>query len=857
MECILSHFSHSQTNLECDLQCIDLFYSSGQWSPMDQVCCPPRGAAARVMSPARVSFGRATMPQHVSRQPAAPLPYHIPLADVAVGERIGGGALGEVRVGACDGNQVALKSLHMLRTDDAAQAEWGGALSPAERGHQLALFVRECETLRGLDHRNILPFIGVVVDQDSEPLYLATQFIPGGTLHDLIHHARYAQLRDEAGCLPLLTQLAVAHDIFAGLSYLAGKHLIHRDIKPANILAVTENGQLVKVLLADFGESKQLTLTVTRAAGTVAGTPLYMAPEMHEEEDAKGPKADVFSAGVVLVEMGSGRQPNPGPERRRRQLVPEEERRAEDMRAVHHPQIADLARRCIVDDDGARASAAELEQMCAAMRAELEQQRGDDGADDRMAEATLYVKLLDGQRVGVQATASTTVAELIGRVVAELGRHRLVFAGRRLDPIRTVDDYNLLDGTQVHMLTVTTGSGDAQVERERREEIEVLNAQLHEENERLRAQVDTAVAAADQERLRVARLERELAAARLERQGGGGRCSGRGEDVVPGSAIEAVAQQRASMVVRGRVLAFGRNDYGQLGDGSTTDRHSHVEIASSLGGDNAQVAAGGNHSLILKTDGRVLAFGRNDCGQLGDGSTTDHHSPVEIASLGGDNAQVVAGNAHSLILKTDGRVLAFGSNSQGQLGDGSTTDRHSPVEIASLGGDNAQVAAGNYHSLILKTDGRVLAFGYNGYGQLGDGSTTRISPVEIASLGGDNAQVVAGGCHSLILKTDGRVLAFGSNGQGQLGDGSTTQRHSPVEIASLGGDNAQVAAGGCHSLILKTDGRVLAFGHNDDGQVGDGSTTRRHSPVEIASLGGDNAQVAAGGCHSLILRGAS
>ena len=159
-----------------------------------------------------VLSARFTM-QRAGGQQAAPLPYHIPLEDVAVGERIGGGALGEVRVAVYDGNQVALKSLHMLRTDDVAQAQWGGALSPAERDHQLALFIRECDTLRGLDHRNILPFIGVVVDRDSEPLFLATQFIPGGTLHDLIHHARYAQLRDEAGYLPLPTQLAVAHDI--------------------------------------------------------------------------------------------------------------------------------------------------------------------------------------------------------------------------------------------------------------------------------------------------------------------------------------------------------------------------------------------------------------------------------------------------------------------------------------------------------------------------------------------------------------------------------------------------------------------------------------------------------------------
>ena len=514
----------------------------------------------------------------------APPPYHIRLDDVAVGERIGGGALGEVRVGEHDGNAVALKSLHMLRTDDAAQAEWGGALSPAERDHQLALFRRECETLRGLHHRNVLPFIGVVVDPDSEPLYLATQFIAGGTLHDLVHHARYAQLRDAMGLLPLPTQLAVAHDIFSGLSYLAGKHLIHRDIKPANILAVVESGRLIKVLLADFGESKQLTMTMTRAAGTVAGTPLYMAPEMYEEEDGKGPKADVFSAGVVLIEMGSGRQPNPGPQMRRRQHVPEEERRAEDVAAVHHPEISDLARRCIVDDEAARAAAPEIQRLCAAaLRA---QQPLEDAAGGRLAETTVQVKLLDGRRIAVRATARTSIAELIGRVCVELGQQRLVFAGRQLDPSRTVDDYNLLDGTQVHMLAAAgsggaaggSGSDEARAERQRREGVEDVNAQLRAEIERLRAQngelraqngelgaqAAAAAAAAEQERSEaehsqqaMADLQRELDAARLERAGGGGGGGGGGgmvrhvprEGVPPRRAV-AAAQHPAGAVLK-------------------------------------------------------------------------------------------------------------------------------------------------------------------------------------------------------------------------------------------------------------------------------------------------------------------
>ena len=126
------------------------------------------------------------------------------------------------------------------------------------------------------------------------------------------------------------------------------------------------------------------------------------------------------------------------------------------MGAVHHPEISDLARRCVVDDEAARAAAPEIQRLCAAaLRA---QQPLEDAAGGRLAETTVQVKLLDGRRIAVRATARTSIAELIGRVCVELGQQRLVFAGRQLDPSRTVDDYNLLDGTQVHMLAAA-GSG--------------------------------------------------------------------------------------------------------------------------------------------------------------------------------------------------------------------------------------------------------------------------------------------------------------------------------------------------------------------------------------------------------------
>ena len=226
--------------------------------------------------------------------------YIISRRDVDVQEGpegvIGSGALGEVRRGEYRGEPCALKGLHLLRTDAASVAGFGGALNPDERSAYLGKFMQECEFMRSFKHDNIVPFFGVVCDDTAarEPLYLAMLLVPSGTLQDLIHGERYGLMRTDERCLPLEYQLVALAGLFAALEYLASRKLIHRDVKPANILAIVEPGEkqellLHKILLADFGEAKQLTQSMSRVSG--AGTPVYMAPEMGQEDEAKGPKA--------------------------------------------------------------------------------------------------------------------------------------------------------------------------------------------------------------------------------------------------------------------------------------------------------------------------------------------------------------------------------------------------------------------------------------------------------------------------------------------------------------------------------------------------------------------------------------
>jgi alpha-tubulin suppressor-like RCC1 family protein len=298
----------------------------------------------------------------------------------------------------------------------------------------------------------------------------------------------------------------------------------------------------------------------------------------------------------------------------------------------------------------------------------------------------------------------------------------------------------------------------------------------------------------------------------------------------------------------GTVWAWGRNSFGQLGDGTTTNRNIPVQVSDLT--DITAVAGGSAHSLALKSDGTVWAWGYNSYGQLGDGTTIDNSTPVQVSGLT-DVITVSGGADHSLALKSDGTVWAWGYNYYGQLGDGTTTDNSTPVQVSGLT-DVTTVAGGSTHSLALKSDGTVWTWGYNYYGQLGDGTTTDNStPVQVSSL--TDITAVAGGYnHSLALKSDGTVWVWGRNNYGQLGDGTTIKRYTPVQVSGLT-DVIAVSGGYHHNLALKSDGTVWAWGWNVFGQLGDGTTINRYTPVQVSGLTGFTA--VAGGYHSLAITG--
>lgn len=228
-------------------------------------------------------------------------------------------------------------------------------------------------------------------------------------------------------------------------------------------------------------------------------------------------------------------------------------------------------------------------------------------------------------------------------------------------------------------------------------------------------------------------------------------------------------------------------------------------------------ASNGGVSVAIRPDGTLWAWGDNRNGGVGDRSTTSRPSPVEIgASLKKSWLSVGAGLAHKMALATDGTLWAWGFNGMGQLGDGTTTDRLSPSPVEQLSDRKwVGVECGRFHTLGLALDGTVWAWGQNRFGQLGDGTTLdRSKPVRLAQPADKKWKTIcAGPDHNLALATDGTLWAWGSNNSGQLGDGTQTDRHTPVAVSALPNRKwIALAAGTQHSLALADDGSLWGWG---------------------------------------------
>ena len=309
----------------------------------------------------------------------------------------------------------------------------------------------------------------------------------------------------------------------------------------------------------------------------------------------------------------------------------------------------------------------------------------------------------------------------------------------------------------------------------------------------------------------------------------------------------------------GAAWAWGANNQGQLGDGTTTDRSTPVAVSMPAGVTFSAIAGGEAHSLALDISGQAWAWGWNGLGQLGDGTTTTRLTPVPVSMPAGVTFSAIAGNRrHSLALDSGGAAWAWGLNDVGQLGDGTTTNRLSPVPVSMPAGVTfSAIAAGYNYGLALDISSQAWGWGYNASGQLGDGTgITRLTPVPVSMPAGVTFSAIAAGWgHSLALDSGGAAWAWGVNFQGQLGDGTTTNRLAPVAVSMPAGVTFSAIAGGeAHTLALDIGGQGWAWGYNGQGQLGDGTTTDRSTPVAVSMPAGVTfSAIASGQRHSLAL----
>ncbi len=314
------------------------------------------------------------------------------------------------------------------------------------------------------------------------------------------------------------------------------------------------------------------------------------------------------------------------------------------------------------------------------------------------------------------------------------------------------------------------------------------------------------------------------------------------------------------LTTEGRLFSWGSNEYGQLGDGTIISKNYPINITSKFSLQNGEkilhFSTGGFHCLLITSFGRVFSWGNNEYGQLGDESNINKNLPVEITNkfslVNNEKIEnIKVGLGHSMVTTSMGRVYTWGNNEYGQLGDGTKTKRKKPTDVTRdfLFADNEKInfiALGALHSLVV-TSSRVFTFGSNESGQLGDATTKmRYKPVDITNRFSPLPEekiikIEAGRNYSLALTSIGRVFSWGNNKFGQLGIADyITGTTGPMDITNniINNDeelivNIFTGANSTHSYAISNNDKIYAWGNNEYGQLGEGSTIEKRSPIEI------------------------
>jgi alpha-tubulin suppressor-like RCC1 family protein len=302
----------------------------------------------------------------------------------------------------------------------------------------------------------------------------------------------------------------------------------------------------------------------------------------------------------------------------------------------------------------------------------------------------------------------------------------------------------------------------------------------------------------------------------------------------------------------GMVECWGRNDHGQLGDGTTLNRSEPVRVDGLPPA--AEITAGWAHTCAATKTGAAYCWGYNKNGELGNGKTADSGVPMQVYGLKEGVLSVVAGDDHTCAVLGVNGMRCWGLNSDGQAGNGTKFDQRLPVKVAGLEGRTVSAAAGWAHTCALNEDGGVQCWGNNEQGQLGNHSNEDSSPtpVDVTGLTYGVESIAARGGHTCAVLTEGKTVCWGNNAYGELGDGTAEIRNEPVPVSGLPEDIVGLYAGWNYSCALSLGDGLLCWGRNTYGQLGDGTATSRLHPIRIMDAAVGIRSVSLGWRHTCI-----
>lgn len=738
----------------------------------------------------------------------------------------------------------------------------------------VARLAREARTVAQLEHPNIVGVYSIRHLADHS-VALVMQLIPGRTLKQAV---------TEDGPFDAAAAEQVLRDIARALAYAHRAGVVHRDVKPENIFLDATSG---RAMLSDFGVARVMDApTELTATGTTIGTPTYMAPEQIDGVNLDG-RSDLYSLGMVGWEMLTGERPWAGESlysviyRQKHDQLPPIDTFRDDIPPRTQYLIEGLMPK---NPDRRWASAARFLTLLASDQpppgfkdwesAQRRRRRTRVFQQTRARGGSMIEAALETVKFSRPPTPIAPLASQSAAVAAAPPEERFFEptgeAARRATPA-------VLAGTPSggfsiqrppHEANIRLVPGATAVPRARNRTMRVGLIALGVMAASVLAYIQFGPArAAEPEEIAfpdVIRDDRAIdvpvvptvdsAALRAAADS----LLATGTDSVtqtpPGAPVTPVTEPNA------RIIGVRPNaDSARLAaspPGSTT-RTTTSPDSVTRGGTLPQpapiipaapvapavpavsfpavlrtVAAGFGHSCAIGADGRAACWGSNDNGQLGDGSFDSRTTPEFVAS-DLTFTQITSGLRHTCGLTTGNEIQCWGANTQGQLGDATTQPRTAPVRINSAVSFR-QVTAGRDHTCGISNSRAVLCWGSNTDGQVGDGSRQRRNSPVMVDIPGQVAALAVGWTHTCALTADGAAWCWGKNEYGQLGDGTSGTRPIPSRV-SFDGQLVSIAAGAGHTCAVAVNGEAWCWGQNTHGQLGSGGTTGSLTPRIVST----------------------